>query len=163
MADGRQNEAVSDAGRYLSIAVNLTGEPCLIVGGGPVGLRKAKVLAAAGARVTFLAPEVCTLCREWIDSGGVTWVPKRYRADAMTGMFFVVAATSDPAINREVARDARARGILCCGTGLEGRSQVVFPATWANDEIAVAVHSHGRDYRKSQAARDAIVRRFLES
>ena len=41
----------------LPVTLNLDGVPCLVVGAGALGARKAASLRAAGAEVTVVAPE----------------------------------------------------------------------------------------------------------
>ena len=43
---------------YLPLFFNLQGQPCLLVGGGGVALRKARLLIKAGALVKLVAPEI---------------------------------------------------------------------------------------------------------
>ena len=43
---------------YYPIALDVTGRPCLVIGGGEVALRKAQALTEAGARVTVISPEI---------------------------------------------------------------------------------------------------------
>ena len=44
--------------RYYMACLDLAGQSCLVVGGGSVGLEKARGLLDCGARVTVVAPEV---------------------------------------------------------------------------------------------------------
>ena len=44
--------------RYYMACLDLTGRSCIVVGGGKVGLEKARGLLECGARVTVTAPEI---------------------------------------------------------------------------------------------------------
>ena len=45
--------------KLFHLALRLDGERCLVVGGGPVGARKAESLLDCGALVTVVAPQIC--------------------------------------------------------------------------------------------------------
>lgn len=90
--------------------LKLAGAPCLVVGGGPVGARKAEELLAAGAAVTLVSPEASP-----------AWEPLRsrvrhearaFRAGDARGMRLVLACTGLPDVDDAVARDAREHGAL---------------------------------------------------
>ncbi len=141
---------------FTPLAVNLAGLPCLVVGGGRVGTRKAKILCGGGAEVTVLAPEISAELHELVLLGRVRWREEAYRGPGESEFFLVVAATSDAALNERIGREARA-ALVCVVSSVEV-SRVIFPAVYADGNVTVAVHSDGRDCRRSQQVRDRIAR-----
>ena len=145
--------------RFLSLAVDVEGQNCLVVGGGRVAARKVRTLLAAGARVSVVAPALGDDVRQAVQQGDVRWIEARYDAPRLDGARFVVAATSDPELNLRIGQEAQQRGVWCCLASPGDRSQVIFPALLEDGDVTIAVHSHGRDCRRSQAMRDELARR----
>src|SRR5262245_7138051 len=88
------------------VFLNLTGRPCVVVGGGQVGRRKAAALLEAGAQVRVVCPEE----RPADAPEPVEWVSEPYRADHLGGAVLAFAAATAE-VNRVVVADARARGL----------------------------------------------------
>jgi len=144
--------------RFLSLAIDVAGLHCLVVGGGRVAARKVRTLLAAGARVTVVAPALGDEVRQAVQRSEVRWIEARYDTSQLDGVCFVVAATSDLETNLRVGREAEQRGLWCCLAAPGDRSRVIFPAVLEDDEVTIAVHSDGRDCRRSQAVRDELAR-----
>ena len=59
----------------LPIALKLQQQPVLIVGGGSIALRKARLLVSAGARLDIVAPAILPELRSMVEaSGGQCWL-----------------------------------------------------------------------------------------
>ena len=86
--------------------LKLEGLPVVVVGGGNVAASKLDGLLAAGARVTVVAPQVVDSIRR-----RVTVIEQPFRPAHLAGARWVVAAAT-PAVNREVAAAAAARGLF---------------------------------------------------
>ncbi len=145
---------------YLPLGIDVAGLRCLVVGGGRVGARKALTLTAAGATVTVLSPKICQRLREPVEKGTIRWEQATYSRTCLDSFFLVVAATSDPALNVRISREAKDRNILFCVVSPGRLSRVIFPATHVQDGISVAVYSNGRDCSRSQKVRDEIAAMF---
>jgi len=130
--------------------------PCVVVGGGKVGTRKVVALVGQGATVRVVSPEVSPGMQELIEAGRVVWVRERYRPELLDGTRLVVAATSDEEINAQVARDAKAQGLLVCETSSAKRSEVFFPALLEHGPATIAVHTRGVDPGYSRVLRDHL-------
>jgi precorrin-2 dehydrogenase/sirohydrochlorin ferrochelatase len=89
------------------VFLNLTGRQCAVIGGGPVGRRKAAALLQAGALVRL----VCLEARPPEQRApGLDWFQEPYQARHLDGVSLVfAAATAD--VNQAVAADARHRAI----------------------------------------------------
>jgi siroheme synthase-like protein len=159
MSGHRKNVAGNEEARgprYLTLGINVAGLRCLVVGGGRVGSRKAATLAAAGADVTVMAPVISKELQALVAAGRVKWQQAEYPPAILDGFMLVVAATDDGPLNLRIASDAEDHGILSCNVSAASRSRVIFPAVYADEQITVAVHSHGRQCGRSKQVRDEI-------
>lgn len=97
--------------RRLALALDLTGRPVTVVGGGDVAERKVRLLLEAGARIRVIAPETTAGLADLGEA--VEWVPRAYRPGDLAGAALAFAATDDPKVNESVAAEAREAGIFC--------------------------------------------------
>jgi siroheme synthase-like protein len=138
--------------RYYMACLDLEGRPVLVVGGGPVARETVVALLECWARVTVGAPSNDpALARV-----GVALVHREYRTSDLEGRLLVVAATSTPAVNRQVFRDAEARGLLCNVVDVPDLCSVILPAVHRQGPIAVAVSTGGASPALAQRLRDDI-------
>jgi uroporphyrin-III C-methyltransferase/precorrin-2 dehydrogenase/sirohydrochlorin ferrochelatase len=89
------------------VFLKLSGRRVLVVGGGPVATSKIDALTAAGAAITVVAPVMTA----GIEASAVTRLYREFTAGDLEGAWLVVAAAT-PAVNREVACAAEARGVF---------------------------------------------------
>jgi uroporphyrin-III C-methyltransferase/precorrin-2 dehydrogenase/sirohydrochlorin ferrochelatase len=167
---------------YFPLFANLKGRRVLIVGGGQVALRKYRLVAAAGAAVTLVAPKLCHEIQEHADAGEVDVLRERFAPAHIADHLLVIAATSDEASNAAVAQAAAERARLCNVVDDPSRCSFIMPAIVQRGPVTVAISTGGRSptlarwlkarlerllparvgdlAQLSQRWRDTVVRRF---
>ena len=94
----------------LPILLDLRDRLTVVVGAGVVGMRKVRAVRAAGGRVRVVCRESAPA--DWADPA-VDWLTAEYATPHLHGAGLVFAC--GPAeLNRRVAADARALGVLLC-------------------------------------------------
>ncbi len=129
---------------YLPIFASLTGQPCLVVGGGAVAERKALQLLAAGARVTVNAPELTPPLESALGEGRIEVARRPFDPALVPLQLLVIAATSDPAVNRAVAEAARVALRLCNVVDDPAISTCISPSIVDRSPLLIAVSSGGQ-------------------
>ena len=97
--------------KFLPIFMNVQDQSCLVVGGGQVAARKVFMLLRAGARVTVIAPELCTELQGHAGRGEIEYLAREFTPADIDGRVVVIAATDQREVNRLVSETANARGI----------------------------------------------------
>jgi siroheme synthase-like protein len=87
--------------------LRLRGRSVVLVGGGRVAMAKHASLAAAGARITVVAPVVDASLRQ----PGTIVIERAFQPGDLDGAWFVVAAAPGP-VNQQVAAAAEERRIF---------------------------------------------------
>src|SRR5687767_15713934 len=90
-----------DTPLYIACLI-LTGRPCLVVGGGDIGLEKVEGLLACDAAVSLVAPDAMPALAELAEEGSIRWERREYRPEDLEGVFMVIAATNDTDVNIKV-------------------------------------------------------------
>src|SRR3954466_12633335 len=116
----------------LPVMVDLRDRACLVVGGGPGGVRKARPPLAAGAAVSL----VCLEPPPDRVAERLRWRTEPYRPKLLDGMRFVVAAAT-PAVNAQVVADARARGVWVNSATEPEAGDITFPAVTVRGRIRI--------------------------
>ncbi|NIC00013.1 NAD(P)-dependent oxidoreductase [Halobacterium sp. R2-5] len=135
------------------------GETVLVVGGGPVGARKARRFARE-ADVVALSPEFADA--DFGDAERVQAAPEPGDATEWvdrTEPALVVAATDDEAVNDAFVAAARAAGALVNRADESGGREadsVVVPATVRDDPVTVAVATGGASPALSKYLRERL-------
>jgi precorrin-2 dehydrogenase/sirohydrochlorin ferrochelatase len=91
---------------YYPAFLNLHGKKVVVVGGGNVAERKILSLLKAGAAVTVVSPAITArLCKEKTKKN-IEHIARCYRKGDLRGSFLVIAATDNPSVNTQIAKDA---------------------------------------------------------
>ena len=134
------------AARY-PLHLDLTGRRVLVVGAGPVSLRRVRALVQAGADVRVVAPEVTA------ELPAVPVERRAFRDSDVDGAWLVHACTG--VVDERVAEACAARGVWCVRADDDAASPAWVPAVARVDDVVVSV-SAGRDPRRARALRDAV-------
>src|SRR6476619_4170825 len=62
--------------------LRLSGRPCLVVGGGEVGLEKVEGLLACDGEVTLVAPDATPPLRQLAEERSIAWEQREYAGPA---------------------------------------------------------------------------------
>ena len=119
----------------------LDGRQCLVVGGGKIALRKVEGLLACGARVRVVAPRIT---RELRMLDEVMFDERPWRPDDLAGVWLVIAATDDPAVNGAVFDAGQRAGIWVNGADDPAHCSFTLPSVVRRGDLQVAVSTGGR-------------------
>ncbi|RCL28559.1 uroporphyrinogen-III C-methyltransferase [Pseudomonas sp. AFG_SD02_1510_Pfu_092] len=128
---------------YLPLFHKLQGARVLVVGGGEIALRKARLLADAGAALRVVAPEVDGQLAALAREGGGEVLVRGYQAADLVGCRLVIAATDDPGLNAQVSADAQALSLPVNVVDAPALCTVIFPAIVDRSPLVIAVSSGG--------------------
>lgn len=141
---------------YYPMCLDMAGRPCLVVGGGLVAERKVSGLLEVGARLTVVSPAVTAQLDDWAREGRIRLVRRAYQASDLAGQSLAFVATDDGVVNAEVARDARAAGVLINAADDPAHCDFILPAVLRRGELTVTVSTGGASPALSRMVRDEL-------
>jgi uroporphyrin-III C-methyltransferase/precorrin-2 dehydrogenase/sirohydrochlorin ferrochelatase len=124
---------------HLPIFLDIKRQPCLVVGGGPIALRKLKTLRRAGADVHVVAPEIVDELQELADAGKLHHHKRTFADRDLDDMRLVIASTDDRTTNRRIAELARERGIPVNVADQPEDCSFIMPSIVDRSPVVVAV------------------------
>ncbi|MDD5274707.1 MAG: siroheme synthase CysG [Methylovulum sp.] len=128
---------------YFPIFVKLSGQNCLVVGGGEIAARKIELLARAGAKITVITRKVGSPVAAIEAKYGLVIVQKSFAEPDLQDFKLVVSATDNKETNQLVAKAANALGVLVNVVDDPSLCSFIFPAIIDRSPIIAAVSSGG--------------------
>lgn len=129
---------------YLPIFCQLRDKPCLLVGGGEIAERKARLLLDAGARLTVSALAFSAPFLAWEESGLITLRRQAFTPALLDEAWLVIAATDNADVNKQVYDSATARRIFCNVVDTPQHTSFIMPSIVDRSPLMIAVSSGGK-------------------
>lgn len=142
--------------RLYPLFLKLHDKPVLVVGGGTVGGQKALGLLRAGAQVTVVAPRVGSAVAQAAAAGWLRWQERPFAPADVDGVYLVIAATGDPAVNAEVARVGAAARVLVNSVDDPDNASAYSAAVLDRGPVTVAFSTGGRAPALARLLRDLV-------
>ncbi|MFP4142705.1 MAG: bifunctional precorrin-2 dehydrogenase/sirohydrochlorin ferrochelatase [Thermoplasmata archaeon] len=144
----------------LNINLDIKEKPCLLVGGGKVAERKAKMLIVSGADLEIVSPQVTDGLGDLIDEEDIFYREKDFERSDVDGKYLVIAATSDRKLNKKVSEAAKSRDIPVNVVDDKDLSDFTFTATLLSGNLKIAVSTSGKSPALSASVKERLKGHF---
>lgn len=141
---------------YLPIFLDLKGKPVLLVGGGAIALRKARLLCRAGALVEVVAPDVDQALEDLVGEHDGCVVIGNFKPQDIEDKALVVAATDNEKINAEVSALCHARHVPVNVVDNPALCSFIMPSIVDRSPLMIAISSGGQSPVLARLLRSAI-------
>ena len=149
--------------KRFPLFVSLYGKRVLVVGGGKIAARRARVLACFGCRVQVIAPKLSEKMEQLLQGGEqdaqLQWICRSWQPGDCTGQGYLpdlaLAATDDPAVNTAFVEECHRAGIPVNRCDCHEECDFYFPAIVEHDGLVIGIASDGTQHKqvKQTAAR----------
>jgi siroheme synthase-like protein len=129
--------------KFYPVFLNLKDRNVLLVGAGETGLQKVQGLFESEARIHVVAPEALPEIVQWAREKRLRWDSRAYSAADLEDKCLVIAATDDPALQKQVASEARAKGLWVNIVDVPPLCDFIAPAVVTQGDIQIAISTGG--------------------
>jgi uroporphyrin-III C-methyltransferase/precorrin-2 dehydrogenase/sirohydrochlorin ferrochelatase len=128
---------------FFPIFLDLEDRACLVVGGGKIAARKARLLLRAGARVTVVAPQLGKDLAGLVEQRRVEHLAREFADSDLDDKVLVIAGTDREDVNRRVSELAHARNVPVNVVDQPELCSFIVPSVIDRSPVQVAVSTGG--------------------
>ena len=144
------------------LIIDLSEKKVIIAGGGRIAARKAKVLSAEKALITFIAPEISEEARSLAEEHNYELIEREALPSDFSGAMLVILATNSRTVNSSLAKMLSPAQLICV-VDESGEGNVTFPATVRRGHLQIAVTSNGSSPKLTRKLKRELEEQFDES
>lgn len=128
---------------YLPLFFDLRDKPVLLVGGGTIALRKARLLIKAHALVKVVAPKIGHELESIVLASGGSVHRESYSEGRLDQVVLVISATDHAETNQQVAADCHQRRLPVNVVDSPALCSVIMPAIVDRSPLMIGISSGG--------------------
>ena len=142
---------------FYPINLNITGQLCVVIGGGAVATRKITSLLLCDAKVRVISPEISPDIKQLIARDNLEWIPRGYMTGDLQGATLAFALTDNPDVQCQITTEAKEKKIPVNIADNPGACTFQTAATIRRGELLIAISTGG-----GSPALAATIRKELE-
>jgi siroheme synthase-like protein len=146
------------AQNFLPISIDISNQKILIIGGGQSALKKIKILQRFDATLEVIDDRII----DEVYQTGVVCHLKRYEKNDLNGFLMLYSCTNDDQLDKIIAADGKAAGVLVNVHDKPELCQFVSPAIYRDGNISVAVSSNAQNVYEAIRLRN-LIQDYLEN
>lgn len=154
-----ETQPVSLAPRF-PLFVDLTDKQIVVIGAGPIALRRIQSLNAYPCTIRVVAPKAVEEIHSLHRQGKLTYIPRAYEPEDLRDAYLVIAATGERELNHEIAEQAQQNKQYCSVADCKEECTFYFPATIHYPGGVIGVCGTGENHRKTKEVA-AGIREFM--
>ncbi|HEY1269121.1 MAG TPA: bifunctional precorrin-2 dehydrogenase/sirohydrochlorin ferrochelatase [Candidatus Binatia bacterium] len=140
--------------------MNLSGQRCLVVGGGVVAERKVEGLLEAGASVTVVSPALTEGLEQKVREKKIRHYMREYRKGDLAGYRLAFVATDNSQVTRAVYEEAQESDVPLNSADDPARCDFILPSILRRGELQIAVATGGASPALSRMIREELEEYF---
>jgi precorrin-2 dehydrogenase/sirohydrochlorin ferrochelatase len=146
--------------KYYPVNLNVRNRKCLVVGGGPVGTRKVKTLLECGAAITVVSKNISEELKKLSETEMLFIEERPFHSSDLEGVFLVICATSDEALNLRISSEAERRNMLCNVADVPEACNFILPAVVQRGDLIIAISTSGNSPAFAKKLREELEKQF---
>ena len=128
---------------YYPILVDISGNPCLVIGGGRVAYRKVEALLLFNSDITVLSPRICRPMRKLEVKKKIRVIRQYYTKERLKNFKIIFCATDNPLVSKQVFLDCKKENILLNVADVPELCSFILPAVVKRGYLTVSVSTQG--------------------
>ena len=145
---------------YYPVFLDLDSQKVLVVGGGAVAERKIRTLLIYGCQISVISPHLTPPLKELAGKKRIHHLPYESLGKSLDDAFMVIAATDDPEVNRQIASQAKEKGLLVNAVDQPGDSNFIMPSIVKRGDLQIAISTAGKSPALAKKLRKEMERTF---
>lgn len=129
---------------YYPVFLDLDGQKVVVVGGGEVAERKIRTLLVYGCRISVISHHLTPHLKEFAVKKRINHLPYESLGESLDDAFMVMAATDDPEVNRQIASQAKEKGLLVNAVDQPGDCNFIMPSIVKRGDLQIAISTAGK-------------------
>ena len=129
--------------KYYPMFFDMEGKTVLIAGGGAEALAKLRLVLKTVSGVRLASDRITPGIEKLAAENGLALIRRNFKPKDLDGIDFVIAASGDAAADRQVANQARAKGIPVNVVDQPKYCDFLTPAIVDRDPVIVAISTQG--------------------
>jgi siroheme synthase-like protein len=148
--------AVAGETSLYPIFLKLRGRRVLVIGAGAVAERKIASLLDVGADIVVVAPTAAPSVQRWAEAKAIAWHPRPFEATDAEGAWLVIAATSNPEVQRAAATVAEEHRLFVLAVDDIPNASAYSGAIVRRPPFTIAISSSGETPALTRLLREII-------